>query len=178
MRADHDVRRAAVVEPATVGLLHQDAALDVRVGADVDVASDRLQPPADVRGIQRDVPVDVGHMAAHVGAPGQLDSPVDRLDFAVDLGVAAQFDAAIDRVERTDGGAFAQGDPAIDRVGLACASAVGKGNVAIDGAEFAGTLTGGDADVAVDLVDIEVRGDRRQRQGQGEGDEQVAHGGA
>src|SRR5450759_3548442 len=113
VRADHDARFAvAPVEPVepVVLLVDEDAALDSRIGADLDVAADRLDTAADMRGVEREAAVDVRDMPDDIRALAELHAAVDRLDGFRDLRAGTELDAAVHGFERIGARALADVD--------------------------------------------------------------------
>src|SRR6185437_193892 len=80
-RADRDARDVVTAEvdaeyAVVVGLLHLDPAVDHGIAGDVDVAVDRGDTLADVRGVDGDVAVDIGELAFDGRAGGQTERAV------------------------------------------------------------------------------------------------------
>src|SRR5690606_27478312 len=179
--ADDDARRALLlpVEGHATGLLHADAALDVRVGAYGDVAGDRLDVAADHGTDDADAAVDVLDAAGHLAAAIQVDAAVDGLD-AVDACALAQADAAVHGFQIAGLDVVAALDAAIDGARVLDPRPVADVDAAVDRLQVAVGLPGLCADAAVDLVDVLLREGRRgaggERDGEGEGEAVAIHG--
>src|SRR5207253_689358 len=88
--ADHDTGLArparGPAEPAT-GLLHENAALDARLPAEVDVPANRGQPAAHVGGLESDLSVDVLQATPHIGAADRKSTRLNSSHVAISYAV-------------------------------------------------------------------------------------------
>src|SRR5690348_6136081 len=146
----------AEMEPAGVGLVHQDAAVHARVARDVHVAVYGFDAAADVRAIHADVAVDVADVAGDLRAGRERQRAVDRFDALGHLSAFTQLDGTVYRVGRFGSGMLAQRDRAIHRGGVLDLGVVRQPDRTIHGAGILGCLAGFDVDRAVDLVHAAV----------------------
>src|SRR5205823_9843698 len=136
-------------EPAT-GLLHENAALDARLPAEVDVPSNRAQPAAHVGGLEGDLSIDVLQATPHIGAALEIHRAVHGGDLMAHVRPGTERDVTVDRGHRIRGGVRADIDPTVHGAGRSDGRAVVDPYGAVDGPDGAAVLPRGHMDRAVD----------------------------